>query len=382
MPSDLSNAAKMEPVVNGRRCSMNVIRSFLGGLILAAILLSLGSCGESPNGPGSGPKWRTFTTGNSGLLDNSVHAILAAGDGYVWIGTSGGASGFYKGSWTGIVDALAFPIYSSGDTTISHEVTALAEGRDGSLWFGLHGGGVRRYQRNSSSQREWISYHEPDVPYEFITSISANRLHEPGVVWVGTLFGVSEFTPSVVDTEFGAGVWTPFPDLISHFDSRNIYAISTDLYNGVAVFGTFSDLIMFDGARSLWSTVQPKLAGPVVALAYDKDANIWMGQWAGVSMHNLSNSNADAGFTSATTGGKLPFGPVNAVTTDLGSVRWFGTDAGLACKNDAVWSLFTRSNTPQLASDTITALAYDYAGNLWIGTPRGVTVYNEQGVEF
>jgi len=351
-------------------------------LLIGAFTIIWDSCDFSSNGPGSAPKWRTFTRANSGLLNNSVHALLASGDGYVWIGTDGGASGFHHGSWTGIVDSLAFTIYSSSGSSVSHEVSALAEGRDGSIWFGLNGGGVRRYQKNSTSQREWFSYHTPDIPHEFITSIAANKFQQPGNVWIGTLFGVSKFTPSVVDTEFGAGVWTTFSDLADHFDSRNVYAICVDLYDGAAIFGTFTDLIVFDESRNLWSTVQPKLESPVVSLAYDKGAYVWMGQWSGVSVHNLSNPNVDAGFTSASTGGRLPAGIVNSVTTDLGSVRWFGTDAGLVCRTDTIWSVFTRSNSPQLASDTITALAYDYSGNLWIGTPHGVTIYNEQGVEF
>jgi len=359
-----------------------MIRTFTLTLAFFLILI-LGSCkkNETDANP-PGPVWISFTKGNSPILSNRVSALLAASDGYVWIATDQGVSGYSKGSWTAITDSLAFLVYSSAGPAVSHEVNALAEGRDGSLWFGLNGGGVRRYNKTGSTIQAWFEYHTPNVPSEFITAIGCVRILSPGDVWFASTSGITLFEPSVVNPELGGGTWAPSSNFTPYLPQPEVYTIITDNYNSEVMFGTFDGLAIFNNGTNSWSTTSPKLSSPIVSLAYDNAGVIWMAQWAGVSTHNLGNQNLDQSFTSASTNGKLPVGTVNAVASDLRSTRWFGTSYGLARLHDTTWSTFTHATTSSIPNDTITALTYDLLGNLWVGTTGGIAVYNQNGTQF
>ena len=72
-----------------------------------------------------------------GLPQNTVLALAATRDGYLWMGTYEGAARF---------DGVRFTVFNPGTTTgIGNSlVTSLLERRDGDLWLGTYGGGVSR----------------------------------------------------------------------------------------------------------------------------------------------------------------------------------------------------------------------------------------------
>src|ERR1700733_14137123 len=78
--------------------------------------------------------WRT----DSGLPQNTVHAILQTRDGYLWLGTEGGLVRF---------DGVRFSVYSTQNAAglKSDNVGSLAEDHEGALWLGTTEG-VTRYR--------------------------------------------------------------------------------------------------------------------------------------------------------------------------------------------------------------------------------------------
>ena len=72
-----------------------------------------------------------------GLPQNTVVAIAATRDGYLWLGTYEGAARF---------DGVRFRLFNASTTTgIGNSfVTSLLERRDGDLWLATYGGGVSR----------------------------------------------------------------------------------------------------------------------------------------------------------------------------------------------------------------------------------------------
>lgn len=61
-----------------------------------------------------------------------------------------------------------------------------------------------------------------------------------------------------------------------------------------------------------------------------------------------------------------------------GSLRWFGTDKGVArhrgYKTLEDWTVFNKENG--LIDEFVQTIAYDKKGNLWFGTKAGVSVFN------
>ena len=125
----------------------------------------------------------TQLTSEDGLSQNSVLVIMKCSQGFMWFGTRDGLNKF---------DGYTFTIYkpepnnpfSLSDNTI----TALLEGRDGSIWIGTGSGGLNRYDRRMD---RFIHYqYDPGDP----GSISSDHiltlfLDRAGRLWIGTSGG-------------------------------------------------------------------------------------------------------------------------------------------------------------------------------------------------
>ncbi len=68
----------------------------------------------------------------------------------------------------------------------------------------------------------------------------------------------------------------------------------------------------------------------------------------------------------------LPQISVLALVQDDDGYLWLGTLEGLVRFDGLGFTVFNRSNTPQLGSNVVTAVVPDRAGGLWIGTRRGL----------
>jgi signal transduction histidine kinase/ligand-binding sensor domain-containing protein len=75
----------------------------------------------------------------------------------------------------------------------------------------------------------------------------------------------------------------------------------------------------------------------------------------------------------------LPQNSVNAIAQTSDGYLWLGTEAGLSRFDGFQFSVFDKTNTPFLASSTITALLVDRENTLWIGTHGGGLVTYQGG---
>ncbi len=327
--------------------------------------------------PKAGPQWISFNSSNSGLLNNNVNAILTDAVGVVWIATDSGAYSFSYGSWNCLFDPLSFTVYTTyGPLTIS-VVTSIALGSDQSLWFGLAGGGLSRYNRRAVTT-VWRRFTTADgIPSDNVLSITADQ--KLGWIWCSSLAGVGRFIPMTNET----GVWATFTSSNSTLPSDMVRCVAYNPIDFSIWFGTQYNGVTYingDGDWQLPIIFPGSVNYPVTAIAFDVNTT-WFATWDGI-LSFVPKTYVWRQYFSANTGGIVPFGIANAAATDYVSTRWFGTNAGMVRLSDTSWTKFNRENTPQLPSDTVTALARDIRGNLWIGTPNGVAVYNEAGVKF
>ncbi len=339
--------------------------------ILFAITIS--ACKQQPTDAiVRGPRWVTFTHQNSPLLHNVVNAFAVDLSGRVWMGTDSGASGFYKGAWSNIVDSLGYSDF--GGTTTSYTVISIAVEKDGSIWFGLHGGGARRLLPVGGNT-PWQKYTTASyMPSDNVQALATVRYKDPGDVWFGAIGGTSRFIPGLVNPALG--VW----HTSNEYPLSSVYAITVNPKDNLPIFGTSDGIAIYDDVRDSWTQL-PIDSPPVISVAVDLQNVFWMGKWSGMTRYDRSTG-AIHDFTYDNTGGQLPLGYIHAVTTDLGKTRWFGTDYGLVRFQDTTWTTFTHATTPELPNNVVNAIIYDSNGNLWIGTNGGVAVYNEEGTRF
>ncbi len=365
--------------------SMRILRLAMRISFIALYFGTVG-CNKSPTGTSPlKPQWVLYNTTNSRLSDNQINALFVDADGSVWAATANGASWFSHRSWSSIVDQLSWSYTSTLDsaghtivvTHTSCTVTSVVQSPSGDLWFGLAGGGVARYNTKSPSYPVWTRFNHDDynLLYDAILSVAAVRPR--GDIWIASIDGVAHFIPGTN----GAGIWQPHAADSTHFPQVIVRTVAVNPLDNSIWFGVGDyGLVYYDGdAKWTEIPVNPPYYLPITCIAFDVSNTLWVGKWEGASSFDANTGHWKQDYVSSTTDGHLPLGPVNAITTDYVTTRWFGTNSGLIRLSDTTWKTFSRANTPQLPSDTITALTYDMYGNLWIGTTNGVTVYNVEG---
>jgi hypothetical protein len=125
-------------------------------------------------------------------------------------------------------------------------------------------------------------------------------------------------------------------------------------------------------------------------LAVDLNASVWLAldpsRGGGILVFN-ENNNSSVILTDAAGLGGLPSNSVNSITIDRDGAVWIGTDLGVAYFNEpmSVFSGSVNAIKPifdgrfLLRDDEVTAIAVDGGNRKWIGTARGLWLFNESG---
>jgi signal transduction histidine kinase/ligand-binding sensor domain-containing protein len=319
-----------------------------------------------------------------GLPQNTVLAIAATRDGYLWVGTYEGAARF---------DGVRFTLFNPSTTTgIGNSlVTSLLERRDGDLWLGTYGGGVSRF-----SAGQFTRYAMGDG----LSSDFTNCLFEDqeGTLWIGTdgggvnAFSRGRFTsytiaqglPSnlvraivgdgngglLVGTDRGvariaAGRVSAYrgPADVAHADVFTL-ARPPDGSFWVAPIGGGLYRVDARGVTELGS--DPRLAnGRVESLFADEEGRMWIG----TSKRGLLRYSAGR-LESYTPADGLPDARVPALAQAVDGGVWMGTDAGLVRLKAPRFTVYTRQDG--LASDFVGSIFQDADGTVWAETEPGL----------
>jgi ligand-binding sensor domain-containing protein len=303
---------------------------------------------------GSQGLWQTFTTGNSGLRDNNVTALLEDRAGGVWVGTWAGVSRYFEGTW----QTFSVETGSLGDK----HVTTLLEDRAGGVWVGTgspsRGGGVSRYLEGA-----WqiFSTESGSLGSNHVTALLEDRA---GGVWVGTSGGgVSLYFVGTWQTESGS------------LGSNLVTALLEDRAGGVWV-GTGSGVSRyFDGTWQTFSAESGNLGSNyVTTLLEDRAGGVWVGtipEWVGKNVGGgVSRYFKDTWQTFSTESGSLGHNAVTALLEDRAGGVWVGTSGGVSRYFEGTWQVFS-TESGSLGSNSVTTLLEDQAGGLWVGTSGG-----------
>lgn len=335
-----------------------------------ALIFALGSCDLiSPPESRRGESWVFFTKANSPLVGDTINAISMNPAGEMLIATTNGANKFSRGQWLVFQETLRY----NTPLGASRNVLAVTSGRDKSIWFGLAGGGVKRYNPSNSNGEQWVTYRVPTINADFVYSLAGDP---SGSVWIGTSSGVTRFIQDLADPT--RGIWFKYTSSNSPIPDEQIRCAGVNPADNVIWFGTQSrGVVSFDGDL-VWSIDQPNDAPfPMVAISFGKLNDIWFGTFADWS-YRYQLKTYEWSHYADTSGLGNNF--VNAVAVGADQDVWFGTNNGLVLLRNYSYSRFTRVNS-RIPSDTITALVLDFDEDLWIGTTSGIAEYNPNGTK-
>lgn len=308
-----------------------------GGVVyLLAGLLPVGAL--DPTKPLHQYNCRSWGYAN-GLPVNSVQAIAQTRDGCLWLGTRRGLMSFDGVEFT----IVGTPPASELRTT---RVQALWPSGRGGIWFGFR----RSAYGFRSADGAWRLGRDPQVGMGW--DVPCILEASDGTLWVGGE-RAAKGPADTLQLERLFPVESDAPIVISLLeDSKG------RVWVGTAQHGLFC---WQDG--KLTEVPDPQLKSRIIhALAEDRAGQLWLGTQAGLLCYDAQlQNNTDA----------LPEYEVRCLLTDRHGVLWVGTTGhGLARVRNGLFEMLTTQDG--LTDNTISALAEDAEGNLWMGTPEGL----------
>ena len=308
--------------------------------------------------------WTQFTQADE-LPSSVITAIWVSPTGSIWVGTGAGAA-----FWNPTTETwLTFITRNIEGDPVA--VRSLWGDSLGLVWVGSESGAYRFDEEGNSLQLPG----DVGLTTAFVQAIAPDQ---HGYVWVGTVAGVFRYGQNLWtyerrndvqfeengDTTFYIGI-NQINDLL--VDSRNALWIATDAgvrYKVADV--SFGDEIYYTAENSQLPSNR------ILALAEDRDGNIWAGTQTGIARIQQSRWSQDILATD------LPHPSVRALASDQDGI-WIGTEAGL---------VFYDLNTQQLdaqiflADSVVTALSLDGMGRVWAGTRDGGIFLAEEFGQF
>src|SRR5579872_127912 len=293
---------------------------------------------------------QTAWTSETGLPQNSVHAIAQTRDGFVWFATEEGLARF---------DGRQFRVYDRRNSKLlaSNYIGALCASRDGSLCIGTDSG-LNHYFPSSLAQsvgdRAALSGTFATLTTkDGLAGNDISALYEAadGSLWVGTGEGLSRIQGGKIET------WTAKRGLAGN----EVEAIAGDS-RGAVWIGTTSGVSRLNGGHfTSWTTTQGLPGNLAVALSVDADDSVWVS----VLGHGLVRIRAGHVVPSNV---KLPWNEIEGLLRDRDGALWMSLDRhGIGRLFNGKFTLY--DNKSGLPSDRSTrALFEDREGNVWVGS--------------
>lgn len=316
--------------------------------------MSLTVCGmASPSVPID--TLRGYTTeqwqSSNGLPEETVQAFAQTGDGYLWIGTSGGLLRF---------DGTHFTQYNheTNPAILENSVFSLTAGRDGTLWIGTEGGGLIRMRDGV-----FRAFSATDgLTDGFIRTVIEDR---GGAIWIGTDNGLFKLANSRAERMLRVDNTPGLPPIAVH-------ALYEDRAGGVWAGG--SRLLRLGTAANATGTVwrEFKLPGKysetrVKSILQTADGRIWVGTVSGLQYLRPAAHHLPQMFVGLT-GIR---GTVRALRSTSEGTLWIGTiGQGAFIYSDGL--LKRVAPYQPLPSGTVLSILEDSAKNIWLGTEAGM----------
>ncbi|MGH9585999.1 MAG: two-component regulator propeller domain-containing protein [Acidobacteriaceae bacterium] len=313
--------------------------------------------------------WQT----DSGLPQNTVHAIQQTRDGYMWFATEAGLVRF---------DSAAFTVFTHKTTPQlpSDLIYALMQDRSGALWIGT-ANGIAQYKDGSfhsfsdtAATAVWSFFEDREGRIWATTSSGLSRLEGSRFVNVPGVPPLNEHSRllALPDGSFWLsttqGLFHAAPGNATYFTLMGrafpVQAIQTDAHGRVwAAMSSGLEACSMAGCQQLSALANKD----VHALALMPTGEMWAGGDSGLWSYDPAVPSPQP--HAYTTHDGLPASSVNLLFCDRQGALWIGTSAGLARLYGGKIESFNRRGGP--SSSILLSIAEDREGDLWLGTESG-----------
>jgi ligand-binding sensor domain-containing protein len=299
------------------------------------------------------------------LRSGSIWSMRLDDQGILWIGT------FNNGVDCISPSAQRFQSLRArrGGLSDSH-VSAVLEDRLGNLWIGTDGGGLNRLDRKTGTFR----YYRHDAKDS--TTIGSNA------VWA--LLEDSQRRLWVGGWDGGLGLLDPASGRVTRFrhdpadpksiTSDNVWRI-LELSTGELLVVTHAGADLFDPRSRVFTRVSELYPGAsrLYSAAEDGQGNIWLAGSSFIDYVDRRKGSTTRHPNDPQDPGSLGVGWAQAVSVDSAGNVWLGSERGLTCVVANTKEVRRYTTSDGLPDNSIANIVEDHSGNLWLGTNRGVS---------
>lgn len=309
-----------------------------------------------------------------GLSHNKVNCIIQDQRGFVWLGTDDGLNRY---------DGYRFEIFRhspSNSASISGNIiTDLLEDKSGVIWIATADGGLTRYDYRMppSSQFRQFKHSTSDTNSIPANVINAMIEDQQGNLWLATSgHGILRFDPR-------AEIFNEPVQRRSRTYLDLAMGPNGEIWAGRQGGGLLkinpSTLAFEEDPR--YNDVYARLPHQTVSTLFkDSKNNMWIGSWDKV-VYRVSANKEEEIFGPGGEPLSFPGDDPLAFAEDKHEHIWIGGQyEGLHMFHPATKKFFQFKHDParegSLADNRVNCIYIDDAGIVWIGTTRGVSVYN------
>ena len=295
-------------------------------------------------------KFTVYTT-KDGLSSDYIRAVYEDKDGTLWVGTNKGVNRLKDGRFTGydLID-------SSGNSKIM-PVYAICEMRDGSLWFGLYGGGLNRLKGGkltAYTKKEGLS---SDLVFSLYEDGDGN-------LWIGTHGGgVNRFANGRLDSSTKGGGWS----------TGSVIPFCQDREGSLWIgkLGLSGLHRLRDGNLLFYRATEGLASEDASAICAGRDGSMWITADNG-GLRQFKEGKFIIHENKNKAGNSVGRSIIESVD---GSI-WVGFDGGgLVRFKDGRFTIYTTKDG--LSNNTVFSLYEDMTGGIWVGTDDGLNLFKD-----
>lgn len=295
-----------------------------------------------------------------GMMDNEVTAVLEYRPGKFLLGHNKGLSFTETGKDFSRFRAVLLEKYIGGSTLLTR-VMNLKTDRQGNIWAALDGTGLLKI--NKQNRYTWYNTSHGLPPT--VSSIWPGSI---GVLWVGTPTGLYRY-----DNNRFLRIPAPGPNKLS---IRNLYGISTDSGLQLYLCTSNTGLVMYRPSDGLWEHYRVdglNRINSVYSAFKDSKGQFWVGALSGLATIDEKTETLVPFKT-----GNLDIRiPIYFILEDFKNRIWFGTSEGVIRWDGNTMRKYSVQEGLSGQETNRGAGYVDSTGKLWVGTARGLSIYNE-----
>ncbi len=320
--------------------------------------------------------FRKLTVEN-GLSNNKVNCIIQDSRGFTWFGTDDGLNR-YDGNRVQIFNTITSGI--SGNI-----ITDILEGKNGILWITTSDGGLSTYDYRLHPRDQFKQYkHLPGDSNSIPTNVLNSLLEDKnGNIWIATN-GYSAIYFDKKAEKFSCP-FTFVPNILDlQFDEA-----------GIIWAGRLAGSIMKIDPVSLkfevdsnYENIYARLPHVVVTSIFrDSRNNMWFGSWDKAVYRYNSSVKKEEMFNGADSPHSFGKDEPLAFNEDRNGMIWIGGKYfGLYLYDPVLNKFYNYRHDPSkegtLANNKVNCIYIDKKGNSWIGTERGISIYEPSSQQF